>query len=249
MKNLFSAFNSNYFRDIWWRELFGKNMVKYLSSLRIYQEKIAKNFSFFHQVMFLVRNLPMNAKVVDIGCGNGNLLKLIHSHRPDLHLYGCDIWDVRKDLPDYINFNQNSWSDSWFKDNFFDLVLSTQVLEHLSNAFDFYEECFRICKKWWVCYVDVPSPRTLFLYDRANFFNDPTHIKPYTKVSLRRLSFLSWFETLKTWNAHTYPINIFILLLLSPILLVLMIIWKDNWYFDDFVHWILWTWIYRIWKK
>lgn len=77
-----------------------------------------------------------------------------------------------------------------------DLVVSLAVIEHLRDPSIFISEIFRCLKPGGVVYLSTPN----FQYDSRNFYNDPTHVMPYTPVSLEILLTLYNFERI-----HTFP--------------------------------------------
>lgn len=43
-----------------------------------------------------MRALPKGAKVLDVGCGKGTFLAMVHTERPDIETYGADIGEVEE---------------------------------------------------------------------------------------------------------------------------------------------------------
>ena len=72
-------------------------------------------------------------KVLDIGCGNGKLVNLLHERGEDI--IGIDASDTVIDLCNKQNgrFMQASVLDLPFEDNSFDTLISTDCLEHISE--------------------------------------------------------------------------------------------------------------------
>jgi ubiquinone/menaquinone biosynthesis C-methylase UbiE len=84
-------------------------------------------------------------KVLDIGCGHGEFLKDIYARTQ--HTYGLD--------PDKIGLKKNTIikhkhvgmaDEIPFKDNFFDVVVSAWVLEHVENPEKVFGEIYRVLK-------------------------------------------------------------------------------------------------------
>lgn len=135
-------------------------------------------------------NLKGNETVLDAGCGDGFYLKLLKQIYPNLVLYGIDI-DTKALKVAYVNLekelkeksiiiHEKSITDSGFKDNFFDAVFSTEVLEHVPNDFDAVIEVKRILKNNGKFVFTVPNYNFPFMWDPLNWilqnlFN--THIK------------------------------------------------------------------------
>jgi SAM-dependent methyltransferase len=95
--------------------------------------------------------------VLDIGCGNGEMLREIHRHNPSARLVGTDISSNvietnRARLP--FEFNVLDLSNSTLPQKF-DIVICSEVLEHIAD----YKEAIRNLRK--MCggslIVTVPS--------------------------------------------------------------------------------------------
>jgi len=171
------------------KEYFKENMDEDVILKRKGFQKIALN---------IVKTLPKNAKVLDVGCGKGTYLKEIHKIRPDLKLYGIDIGEVKEFLPKYIDFTKCSGDNLPFEDETFDFVFCFHVLEHVLNPHDFMMEFNRVLKKDGYVYIEMPYYKTAYIPDGdMNFWSDPTHIRPYNYKSVERLLKENGFEVIK----------------------------------------------------
>ena len=65
-------------------------------------------------------------------------------------------------------------------DNSVDILFSLAVVEHITNTEHFMSECFRVLKPKGIIYLTTPN----FRYCFRDFYNDPTHVRPFTDVSL-----------------------------------------------------------------
>ena len=91
--------------------------------------------------LFEYYNLPVNSKVLDIGCGKGFLMFDMLKIRNDLDLYGLEISNYaiqnsKEEIKEKIihgNANNLPWPD-----NYFDLVISITTLHNLYN-FDLFK--------------------------------------------------------------------------------------------------------------
>ncbi len=99
-------------------------------------------------------------------------------------------------LPDYVNFSNCDIDQDFlpFKDGSFDLVVSNFVIEHLINPQKFFAESFRVLKSGGYFYCSTEYYISLFCPEGYNFYSDPTHIRPWTKKSLKTLAKMSGFE-------------------------------------------------------
>jgi SAM-dependent methyltransferase len=70
-----------------------------------------------------------------------------------------------------------------------DIAVSLAVIEHLKDPENFLREIFRCLKPGGLIYLSTPN----FQLDFKNFYNDPTHVRPYTPTSLIELLKLNRF--------------------------------------------------------
>lgn len=81
------------------------------------------------------------------------------------------------------------------EDESVDLAVSLAVIEHLREPSKFLSEISRCLKPGGLVYLSTPN----FQLDWKNFYNDPTHVRPYTPVSLEALLSLSGFESVASF--------------------------------------------------
>ena len=133
-----------------------------------------KSITHQHVLSIINTELPASTKVriLDVGCGTGHLTRYLDECLPILHpdvsfeLYGLDVIDAgfhleqgffgsalgaflayRPDVPwsDRIRFV--SAVDPWpFPNEFFDFVISNQVLEHVQDLIAFFSQTRRILR-------------------------------------------------------------------------------------------------------
>nr|QBN22338.1 hypothetical protein [uncultured archaeon] len=124
--------------------------------------------------------VPDDEKTLDVGCGNRKIGDVGIDKDP-----GSDadvIQDVEKGLP--------------FESEEFGCVVSRHLLEHLSDAQGLLNEVHRILKPDGRLVLETEKP-----YPKASsFWDDPTHVRPYTKKSLRKLSKNAGFSEVKTYD-------------------------------------------------
>lgn len=90
-----------------------------------------------------------NAKLVDLGCDDGNFTIYLANKIKTKNIYGVDVITKRLELAHKrgiktIKFDLNK--KFLLDDNFFDVVCANQVIEHLTDIDNFVEEIYRILK-------------------------------------------------------------------------------------------------------
>ena len=94
------------------------------------------------------------SKLLDIGCGNGVITEQLSNSFKES--YGVDVYDRRLASKGYNFFLVNNESLP-FKDKYFDVVISNQVIEHVNNQDEHVKEIFRVLNDKGVCYIATPN--------------------------------------------------------------------------------------------
>jgi len=126
---------------------------------------------------------PESGVFLDLGCGDRYLEAPVSKRGIDY--IGLDI--------DTVNFENSSIP---VETGSVDFAVSLAVLEHLRDPSIFLSEIYRCLKPGGVVYLSTPN----FQYDMRNFYNDPTHVRPYTPTSLQATLRLYGFV-----NVNTFP--------------------------------------------
>jgi SAM-dependent methyltransferase len=75
-------------------------------------------------------------------------------------------------------------------DEQYDVVVSLAVIEHLTNPGNFLAEISRVLRSGGTLILSTPN----WGYCVKTFWNDPTHVKPYTRESLARVVQIAGFS-------------------------------------------------------
>ena len=127
-------------------------------------------------------NFPNNGKLIDLGCNDKHNKKAVEDS--GLEYIGVDI--------DTCNFNVD---DLPFDDNSIDVAISLAVIEHIKDI-DFYiSQIKRVLKPGGLIYLSTPNFQICY----KDFYNDPTHIRPFTPVSLEMLLAMNDFKNIQTF--------------------------------------------------
>jgi len=103
---------------------------------------------FKHRVNVLVSIIepliPANAKILDIGCGDGTISHLITKKRPDITITGIDI--LKRDYT-HIPVQLFDGRNIPFEDNSFDGAILIDMLHHTNHPEDIIAEAKRVSSK------------------------------------------------------------------------------------------------------
>lgn len=150
--------------------------------------------NFYNSLLKVVTPLYVK-NVLDAGCGEGFSLNKLKENNIGEELEGIDYSkkaiSFGKNLFPHLSLKIGSIYDLPYKDNTFDIVLGTEVLEHLENPKKALQEILRVSKKYIL--VSVPNEPFFmignFLRGKnvMQFGNDPEHIQHWTIFSFLKL--------------------------------------------------------------
>ena len=132
-------------------------------------EREYKTISYLLQ-LFYNFELKKGSSILDLGSGD-QFLRNEFSKR-EISYFSLDINDL-----DFENDKFN------FKDDKFDLVISLAVLEHLKNPDLFLNESRRVLKNESFLFLSTVN----WKYSKNIFYDDVTHVKPYSPESLNEV--------------------------------------------------------------
>jgi 2-polyprenyl-3-methyl-5-hydroxy-6-metoxy-1,4-benzoquinol methylase len=148
-------------------------------------------------VVRLLKDHRPSGKLLEYGAGTGSLIKSLITSGYSGRITGVDILARPAGLPTTVNWIQCDLNNSIpVESGSIDLVISTEVIEHLENPRAVFREWFRILRPIGKLIVTTPnqeSIRSLFsLVGRGHFiaFLDscyPAHITALLRVDLVRI--------------------------------------------------------------
>lgn len=136
----------------------------------------------FDTITFLLKEfcnfeLKKGFKVLDLGSGDQFLKN--EFEKKEILYFSRDIEDLDFEIDKFD-----------FEDNEFDLVISLAVLEHLKNPDNFLTESQRVLKKGSFLFLSTPN----WKYSKNIFYDDVTHVKPYSPESLNEILSIKNFK-------------------------------------------------------
>lgn len=145
----------------------------------------------FYTVLLEEAKKVKPSSILDVGCGEGFTLKKLEDAGIGKELEGVDFLDTaihlgRKQFPQFT-FKQGNIYALPYKDNSFDLLICSEVLEHLEHPDEALKELFRVTKKYVL--FSVPNEpwfmTSNFLRGKnwSRMGNDIEHINHWTSFS------------------------------------------------------------------
>lgn len=140
----------------------------------------------------LAKQLPPNAVVLDVGCGDGTVGNLLAKGRPDISIQGVEIAPRMSCLIPCVPFNGEKLP---FTDGSFDACLFVDVLHHIDDASILLREAARVSRSF-VLLKDHLSENS---FDRATLrFMDWTGNRPHgVRLPYNYLSQSEWKRLFK----------------------------------------------------
>jgi SAM-dependent methyltransferase len=138
---------------------------------------------------YLFKNfIKTPGKILDVGCGKG--VSLYFFNKFGMETYGID---KREEEQEHFHFRGCDIEKEGipFEDGVFDVVYSKSVIEHVLNTENFLQEILRVLKPGGMFICLTPDWRS----QMKNFWDDYTHVKAFTRKSLRDALIINGFNS------------------------------------------------------
>lgn len=117
-------------------------------------------------VLELMPNISKSANILDVGCASGWFLSQIKNKHPEAKCTGVDAYDKaisygKKLYPD-LNLVHIDAHKLPFADHSFDIVICTEVLEHVVSPDQVIQEIKRVLKKDGTAIIEMDTGNFLF---------------------------------------------------------------------------------------
>jgi ubiquinone/menaquinone biosynthesis C-methylase UbiE len=200
-----------------------------------------------------IDSLRVGATILDLGCGSGSMQNLIKNYRKDINFISIDRDDYSKDFPPGTFFKVDITTEKLpVVSDSIDAVFCSHVLEHINFYELFLSEIKRVLKRDGSVYIETPSSRSLYFPSirfmkgqngPTNFFDDYTHLKPFTPQALYILGRKLGLSKIKTGYARNWATCF-----LSPFLMPYSIFKKDRQMLANII-WNITGWCVYLWGK
>lgn len=141
-------------------------------------------------------------KLLEAGCGRGEFLRGFK--KMELDVYGVDLSEeaagFHRDIP--ISIADIEKEEIPYSENFFDIVFSKSLLEHLFKPDRYFQEAYRILKPKGMLITLVPDWESNYKI----YFDDYTHRTPFSIYSLRDIYKMFAFENVKVSKFRQLPV-------------------------------------------
>lgn len=133
--------------------------------------------------------IPTNSKILDVGCGDAEMLEHIQRVKTPTYAVGVDFREKLINL-DAINILRGDAENLPFKDQSFECVIIAAAIEHLPSPINALTESKRILKQGGTLIITTPNPIYARFTDIGSYFKftQKTQRKFETEIDL------SWLE-------------------------------------------------------
>ena len=195
------------FRENYKNGLIEDLSIYYLKDTKNSLQRVSKKTDINSYHLSLIGNLLKNSQsvnVLDVGCGTGFLLNHIDKHFFTSKLVGIDFnapsnesikCNSRKNQIQFINGDIKS-SLLNFSDNFFDIVLCTHVLEHLSNPEEILFQLRRVVKDKLIIICPLEKEYKWGMNYHVNFFSTQKHFVKFLQSNFNDFYRFKLFQRL-----------------------------------------------------
>ena len=162
----------------------------------------AVRWRYHHVLKFVAKNVPIGAKVHDVGCSSGELLEKIKRIRPDLQLTGSDVSVEAVTVALQKSVGECFVADFCVSEpeqellSKFDFVILSEVIEHVERDRDLLAAILLMLKPGGVLYLSTQSGKR-YRMDREVL----GHLRHYGKQDLVTLLKETGFELVKASNS------------------------------------------------
>ncbi len=132
---------------------------------------------------------PLNPKkILDAGCGEGFILKKLYELKLGKHLEGIDASkkaiEIGKKLHPFLDLKLGDIYKFSYKNDSFDLVICTEVLEHLDDPQKALSDILRVSLRYVV--LTVPNEPWWTLFNYTKWRKDTGHINHWTSKNFEK---------------------------------------------------------------
>ncbi len=168
----------------------------------------------FTQTLIALVRQANPSTVLDVGCGEGFILARLEQERIAQHLEGIEISEtslkIAKEIHPSLSIGPGDVYHLSYDDSSFDLVLCSEVLEHLDNPSLALANIKRVSKKY--CLFSVPHEPFFMLANflrgknLSRFGNDPEHIQHWTSVGFGNFLTKNGFTVVKKISSFPWTL-------------------------------------------
>ncbi len=139
-------------------------------------------------------------RIIDVGCGIGYFLAVAKER--GWEVYGTEYTDQAIEICEGkdISMQQGVLDPNNYPPEYFDIITSFEVLEHINNPQEELASFYKILRKGGLVYFTTPNFNSLLRYRLRNYYDIityPEHLSYYTPSTIKKVFKKSGFKPLK----------------------------------------------------
>lgn len=189
-----------------------------------------------HSLSNILRFLPKQARILDVGCYTGRLLAMLKK-RGYTNILGLDpsLFAVKVAKEQYgIKIILGSLFDNPDIGKF-DFIILTHVLEHIKELREFIFLLSSYLNPHGRLYIETPNAHKFFLAEDKSTVFSPDQIQPFLQFSIEHINYFSRFSILNLMQRNGFK-KIFLAEESSTIAILSSVWEKESIYHDTLIH-------------
>ena len=152
----------------------------------------------FEELLDQFESFRKTNRILDTGCGHGFFLEIAKER--GWEVYGTELSDlaIRDCESKGISMLKGTLNDTSFEDNYFDVIVSIEFIEHIINPKTYTCQLNRLVRSCGLVYLSTPNFNSLLRYRLKSDYDVisyPNHLSYFTTKTLRSLFESEGFKT------------------------------------------------------
>ena len=172
-------------------------------SFKSHYEPLEYELPILSKLVRTIQDYTLTGELLEVGCGRGDFLRVAQAN--GFSATGVDIFGEQKPAVDGVAFYDGPLKKASLPDNFFDVVVTRNLFEHLFDPNAEIKEVGRILKPNGYLFLKVPNVafehglQCRLVFGRAHNLDPPHHLNYFSPTSLQaflktaKFEFVSWY--------------------------------------------------------
>jgi SAM-dependent methyltransferase len=146
-------------------------------------------------------------RILEIGCGNGSLLKRILVTNPKAYVCGIDIVDLGISANSGIDFRLGQLEQVELSDESFDVIYCSNLIEHVVDPIKFMMQLRKLLRPGGMAIIITPNHLSLdrFVFGRRwGGYHFPRHVTLFNHRNIRKAIELSGLQVRRISGAYAW---------------------------------------------
>ena len=155
----------------------------------------------------IASNVPQGGTMMEIGCGNGHLLKNIAAVRPDIHFVGVDIEQVEITGLQNFTFHHGQFEQVELEEDSIDLIYCSNLIEHVPDPLLFAQKVLKTLSPHGTFLGVTPDHLSVDRYLFGKYwagYHYPRHTFVFNHHNIKTLLKNSGFSEIKISGAYSF---------------------------------------------